>query len=59
MNFRNKKDGTPFKVFTPFGDTERTYLKKFHPKKSLLKMLKEKNYFNNCIELRKYYQKLV
>ena len=47
-----KKDGTPFKVFTPFWRyAEKFYFEKIPPKEiTIKKCLKKKNYFNNCIE---------
>ncbi|MBL6786049.1 MAG: deoxyribodipyrimidine photo-lyase [Candidatus Pelagibacter bacterium] len=47
-----KKDGTPFKVFTPFWrNAEKYYIEKIPSKKKMIKKCKKKiNYFKNCIE---------
>ncbi len=50
-----KKDGTPFKVFTPFWRTaEKFYLEKIPSKIKVIKKCKKKiAFFNNCIEPKK------
>ena len=47
-----KNDGTPFKVFTPFWrNAEKYYIEKIPPKETIIKKcLKNKDYFQNCIE---------
>jgi deoxyribodipyrimidine photo-lyase len=52
INEVKKKDGTPFKVFTPFWkNAENLYVEKILPKKKLIKKCSKKiSFFSNCIK---------